>query len=83
MFFSRVTSAPAEGSTIGHEFRTPARARSLQPDVPLGEGDVERLQLLRRVADIVVLGGSPLVGYGNFMTTELVIKGGTRCAISA
>ena len=29
-----------------------------------------------KIADIVVLGGNPLVGYWNFMTTEIVIKGG-------
>jgi imidazolonepropionase-like amidohydrolase len=29
-----------------------------------------------KIADIVVLGGNPLVGYWNFMTTEVVIKGG-------
>jgi imidazolonepropionase-like amidohydrolase len=30
-----------------------------------------------KIADIVVLGGNPLVGYWNFMTAEVVIKGGT------
>jgi hypothetical protein len=29
-----------------------------------------------KIADIVVLGGNPLVGYWNFMTAEVVIKGG-------
>jgi imidazolonepropionase-like amidohydrolase len=29
-----------------------------------------------KVADFLVLGGNPLVGYWNFMTTEVVIKGG-------
>ena len=29
-----------------------------------------------KLADIVVLGGNPLVGYWNFMTAEVVIKGG-------
>ena len=29
-----------------------------------------------KVADLVVLGGNPLVGYWNFMTAEVVIKGG-------
>jgi len=29
-----------------------------------------------KLADLVVLGGNPLVGYWNFMTTEVVIKGG-------
>lgn len=29
-----------------------------------------------KIADIVVLGANPLVGYWNFMTTEVVIKGG-------
>ena len=29
-----------------------------------------------RTADIVVLGGNPLVGFWNFMTAEVVIKGG-------
>ena len=29
-----------------------------------------------KVADIVVLGGNPLAGYWNFMTAEVVIKGG-------
>jgi len=29
-----------------------------------------------KIADIVLLGGNPLVGYWNFMTTEVVIKGG-------
>jgi imidazolonepropionase-like amidohydrolase len=29
-----------------------------------------------KIADLVVLGGNPLVGYWNFMTTEIVIKGG-------
>ena len=29
-----------------------------------------------RIADIVVLGGNPLVGYWNFMTAEVVIKDG-------
>jgi imidazolonepropionase-like amidohydrolase len=29
-----------------------------------------------KVADLVVLGGNPLVGYWNFMTTEVVIEGG-------
>ncbi|MDR2215807.1 MAG: amidohydrolase family protein [Nevskiaceae bacterium] len=29
-----------------------------------------------KVADLVVLGGNPLVGFWNFMTTEVVLKGG-------
>jgi imidazolonepropionase-like amidohydrolase len=29
-----------------------------------------------KIADIVLLGGNPLAGYWNFMTTEVVIKGG-------
>jgi imidazolonepropionase-like amidohydrolase len=29
-----------------------------------------------KIADILVLGGNPLVGYWNFMTAEVVIKGG-------
>ncbi len=29
-----------------------------------------------KIADLVVLGGNPLVGYWNFMTAEVVIKGG-------
>jgi imidazolonepropionase-like amidohydrolase len=29
-----------------------------------------------KLADLIVLGGNPLVGYWNFMTTEVVIKGG-------
>ena len=29
-----------------------------------------------KIADLVVLGGNPLVGYWNFMTTEVVVKGG-------
>jgi imidazolonepropionase-like amidohydrolase len=29
-----------------------------------------------KIADIVLLGGNPLVGYWNFMTTEVVVKGG-------
>ena len=29
-----------------------------------------------KIADIVVLGGNPLVGFWNFMTAEIVIKGG-------
>jgi enamidase len=29
-----------------------------------------------KLADLVVLGGNPLVGYWNFMTAEVVIKGG-------
>jgi imidazolonepropionase-like amidohydrolase len=29
-----------------------------------------------KIADLVVLGGNPLVGYWNFMTTEVVIKDG-------
>src|SRR5262249_28945052 len=30
-----------------------------------------------KTADLVVLGGNPLVGYWNFMTAEVVIKGGS------
>jgi imidazolonepropionase-like amidohydrolase len=30
-----------------------------------------------KIADLVVLGGNPLVGYWNFMTAEVVIKGGS------
>jgi imidazolonepropionase-like amidohydrolase len=30
-----------------------------------------------KIADLIVLGGNPLVGYWNFMTTEVAIKGGT------
>ena len=29
-----------------------------------------------KIADILVLGGNPLVGFWNFMTTEVVVKGG-------
>ena len=29
-----------------------------------------------KIADLVLLGGNPLVGYWNFMTTEVVIEGG-------
>ena len=29
-----------------------------------------------KLADLIVLGGNPLVGYWNFMTTEVAIKGG-------
>jgi imidazolonepropionase-like amidohydrolase len=29
-----------------------------------------------KIADIIVLGGNPLVGYWNFMTTEVVVEGG-------
>jgi imidazolonepropionase-like amidohydrolase len=30
-----------------------------------------------KIADLVLLGGNPLVGYWNFMTTEVVIEGGS------
>ncbi len=30
-----------------------------------------------KIADLVVLGGNPLVGYWNFLTAEVVIKGGS------
>ena len=29
-----------------------------------------------KIADLIVLGGNPLVGYWNFMTTEVAIKAG-------
>ena len=36
-----------------------------------------------KIADMVLLGGNPLVGYWNFMTTEVVIKGGSDRARQA